>query len=145
MPPGKPGKCVGFVVADMLNWRTGIDWLQPSKRHRMPAVIFLTPITGRLPSFGLDHGPAVGKPKRRSRVAAGRNKFDPLRIGHQMSGDLHMRNQHIVRRSLVVEAKTIGVVADCMNALRHLNVTARTLRSTRTLPARMVDGFGGVL
>src|SRR5215470_939873 len=50
-----------------------------------------------------------------------------------------------MRRSFVVEAKSIGVVADCMNAMRHFDVTTRTLCCTRTLPLRIVDRIGGVL
>src|SRR5262249_60850290 len=56
---GPSGQGVGLVVADMNDRRVRFDRLQSRRRELQPGAVGPAPVAGRLPSFGLDRGPAV--------------------------------------------------------------------------------------
>ena len=62
-----------------------------------------------------------------------------------MTRDPHLRDQRMMPRRLVVEAEPLPLVADGVNAGRHIDKTARTVHRARRLPARVIDRIGRVL
>ena len=62
-----------------------------------------------------------------------------------MPRDPYLRNQLIVKRRLIVETKAFTVMPDRVNACRHFDIAARTLRCARRLPIRIIGRVGRVL
>ena len=133
---GKAGEGVGLVIADMRDGSRRIDRLQAGERHREPGAIFLSPIAGRLPAFRLHRRPAVRQPERGRRVAAGLDEFEPFGIADEMARDPHIGDQFVMPRRLVVEAEALPLVADGVNAGRHIDKTARTERRRAAAASR---------
>src|SRR5262245_66564666 len=111
----------------------------------MPGAVLLAPMAWRLPSFRLYRCPPVGEPQRRRAVTAGVNELYPFGVRDQMPRDAHMRDQFVMKRQLVVETEAVALVTDGVNARRHFDIAAWTLRRARRLPVRIVDRFGRVL
>ena len=117
----------------------------------MPAFVLLAPIAGRLPAFRLHDRPAIRQPQRRRRIAAGRDEFQPFGVADEMTRDAHLRDQFVVPRRFVVEAEAVALVANGMNAGRHIDIdaaranTSWNLRSAGRLPVRVISRIGRVL
>jgi hypothetical protein len=113
--------------------------------HHVPGVIFLSPMARRLPAVGLDSGPAIGKPKRWCRIAAGGDEFEPFGVCDQMPRNPYVRDQLIVNRRLIVETKASAIMANRMNPSRHFDITAGPLRHAWLPPVRVIDRVSRVL
>src|SRR5262245_48253474 len=100
----------------------------------MPGAILLAPVAGRLPAFRLHRPQAIGEPQRWSLVTARVDEFDPLGICDQVPRNADTRDQLIMERQLVIEAKAIAVMPDCVNSHGHLDKPTRALRRARRLP-----------
>src|ERR1044072_2769752 len=140
---GEARESVGLVIADMLHGGGWIDGPEAAQRHDMPGSILLPPIARCLPVFVLRRCPAIGKPKRRRRVATRRNKFEPFGIRDEMPGDADARNEFVVKRRFVVETEVVTIMSDRVHAGRHVDVTAWAQRRAGSLPFRVVDRVGG--
>ncbi len=62
-----------------------------------------------------------------------------------MTRDPHIGDEFVMPRRLVVEAEPRPLVTDGVNAGRHIDKTARTVRRARRLPSGIVDRIGRVL
>ena len=62
-----------------------------------------------------------------------------------MARDPHSGDQFVMPRRLIVEAEPLPLMADGVNAGRHIDKTARTERGARRCPAGVIDRIGRVL
>src|SRR6185295_2394316 len=119
---GKARKRIGLVVADVRDWRGGVDRLQAAERELLPAAIAFLPVAGCGPALVLHGRPAVGEPERRIGVAAGLDEFEPLAVGDEAARDAHGSDQNAMRGTFVVEAIALAVMADGMDALGQIDI-----------------------
>src|SRR5690242_12711601 len=101
-----------------------LDRLYAAERQGEPCSVNIAPIARGAPAFSLGGGPAVGKPERRRAIAAVCHEFEPLCIAHQRASNPRLSRQHGMRGGLVVEAVSLPVKPDGVDAGGQVNEIA---------------------
>src|SRR5438477_4081150 len=136
MHAGPTRKSVGFVITYVADRGVELDRAEPAERHDLPMAVGLLPISGRSPTFGLDHGPAVREPQRGRAVAAVGHELEPFEIADEPTREPDRTGQHAMGRRFAVEAEPLAIVPDRIDAFRQIDEAARRV-ARRHLPIRI--------
>src|SRR6266436_8765609 len=109
-------ECIGFVVTDVTDRKFLVDRRQSIKPKNVPFSADFTPISWRRPGLRCNRGPAIGQPQFRTRIAVIAHECELLAVGDEIAGEPHRADKSAMRRRFIIEAESLALVPDRMNA-----------------------------